>query len=690
MLSIPVKIPNNNDSLDFSFGELAKQANGSIVVSFGGTVVLVTACMSAETKNFNFLPLTIEYKERTYAIGKIPGGFFKREGRPKDEEILSARLIDRSLRPLFPRGLRNDIQIIATALSSDKENDPDILALNGASCALLISDIPFSTPVGAVRVAKVKGEFIINPTYQQREEEDFEIVVSGTQEKIVMIEGGFSQTQESEIVEAVGQAHSVIKEIIKIQLQAKEKIGKQKSEVPLKKINQELLDLAREKIASKLESSYGLSKEEKNVDLDAVRAVLKEQFAENEDVDEQSISDALAEIEKEVVRKKIVKEGLRFDSRGIDEIRALECKVGALPRTHGSAIFTRGQTQALSVITLGTACDEQTVETFQGRKSKHFMLHYWFPPFSVGEARPLRGLSRREIGHGALAEKALISVMPDKEEFPYTIRVVSEVLESNGSSSMATVCAASLSLMDAGVPVKEAVAGVAIGIVTEGEEYKILTDIAGIEDYCGDMDFKVAGTKNGVAAIQMDVKNDGITLIQIEEALEKAKKARGVILAKMIGTLPQARGSVSKYAPKIGIVAIKIEKIGELIGPGGKNIRRLTKTYNVEIDIDDESGRVFIISEDEDNLKRAVSEIENSMKEIEVGQIYEAKVAKLTNFGAFCELVPGKSGLLHVSEISNEFVKDVYQVLKEGDIVKVKVIKVDAQGRIDLSKKQAE
>ena len=688
-------IPNlGANALTFSSGDLARQADGSVSVSYGDTVVLVTACMSKEPREgVDFLPLSVDYQERTYAVGKIPGGFFKREGRPKDKEILSARLIDRPIRPLFPKGLTNDIQIIAMVLSSDGKNDTDVLAINGASCALLISDIPFDNPISAVRVAKLDGNFIINPTYEDREKSSFDLVVVGSKDNIVMLEGGFQEATEEDVLAAIEFAQPFIKEIISSQLDLAKEASKDKREVTLSEVDKELYASIEEKVKPKLEEFYGLvKKEDREAALsDTLSSIHQELLKDNPDIDLGQVKTIFFSIEEEFVRKKIITEEKRPDGRSLRDIRPIDCQVSVLPRTHGSAIFTRGQTQSLSVATLGTTTDEQFIEALEGSKSKHFMLHYTFPPFSVGDIKPLRGPSRREMGHGALAEKSLSRVVPSKEEFPYTIRIVSEILESNGSSSMATVCASSLSLMDAGVPIKESVAGIALGLVTEGNKYKILSDIAGVEDHYGDMDFKIAGTKNGITAIQLDIKIKGLDYKIIKEALSIGKDSRLFILDKMQKALSLPREAVSKYAPKIKSVKVDIDKIGEIIGPGGRNIRRMTRENNVSIDIDDELGNVSVVAETKEDLDRTVKQIIALTRDVEVGDIYEeAKVAKITNFGAFCEITPNKSGLVHVSEISNEFVKDVSQVLSEGDIVKVKVIGIDPQGRINLSIKQAQ
>ncbi len=693
MYSLSLELPAYlQKKISFSTGDLAQQANGSVVVSCGDTVVLVTACMSRQPRQEgNFLPLSVDYLEKTYAMGKIPGGFIKREGRPKEAEILCARLIDRPIRPFFPEGFVNDVQVVAMVLSSDSANDPDVLAINGASCALLISDIPFTTPIGAVRVSKIEDKLVVNPTYEQRKKAFFEIVVAATEERVVMIEGKLSEAGEEDVISAIEVAHKVIKELIKTQLEIKEKVGKVKVEVPLKQVEERILKIVEEKAAGELDRVYGIAdKKERESAVESILEEIKKEFSDGEEVSEEDLAEAFYKIEKDFVRRKIIKEGKRPDSRQPDEIRPIECRVSVLPRTHGAAIFRRGQTQSLAITTLGTSSDEQMVEALAGEKFKHFMLHYTFPPFSVGEVKPLRAPSRREIGHGALAEKALSAVIPPREEFPYTIRVVSEILESNGSSSMATVCASSLSLMDAGVPIKEPVAGISIGLVEEKDNYCLLTDIAGVEDHYGDMDFKVAGTARGITAIQLDVKNTGLTFEIIRKALDEARKARLFILEKMKKALSEPRDGVSKYAPKIKSFKIDVDKIGEVIGPGGRVIRKITRDYNVTIDIDDEEGRVSVVAETEEDLEKAVNTILALTREVNVGDVYEAKVVKITNFGAFCEIAPGKEGLLHISEISDKFVRDVRDFLKEGDRVKVKVVNVDAQGKITLSKKQLE
>ncbi len=678
--------------LELSTGQMAAQAHGSVKASLGDTIVLVTTCMSAQSyPDRGFFPLMVEYREKTYAAGRIPGGFFKKEGRPTDTEILTCRLIDRPLRPLFPKGLTNEVQIIAMVLSSDRENDPDVIALNAASTALAISDIPFAKPIGAVRVSKVGDEFVANPSYQQREGSPIDIVVVGTGEKTVMIEGGFDQSQEEDVVAAIEFAQPFIADIIKTQKELQAKEGKPKKEVDACSDDKDLTAKVRDKVIKVVRNNYGMEKKEDKAKASGeIMESLKAEFInEDSEVTESDLKKALSAVEEEVFRQKVLEEGIRPDKRGLSDIRELTSEARVLPRPHGTGLFRRGQTQALAITTLGTSGDEQYIEALEGEKSKHFMLHYNFPPFSVGEVKFMRGPSRRDIGHGTLAEKALKPVVPSRDEFPYTIRIVSEILESNGSSSMATACAASLSMMDAGVPLKDAVAGIAIGMVADGDNYKILTDIAGIEDHCGDLDFKVAGTKKGVTAIQVDTKIDGITINMIKDALQKAKEARLVILDNMSKGLAEPREALSKYAPKIKSLNIDPDKIGMVIGPGGKNIRKMSKDYNVTVDIDDDRNLVSVVAETSEELEQAISAIENITREFDVGDIVEAKVDKLMSYGAFCELSPSKSGLLHVSEMAEGFVKDPGEVVKEGDIVKVKVIGKDNFGKLKLSLKQA-
>ncbi len=676
--------------LVFQTGKVAKQANGAVVVSYGGTVILVTACMSKKIREgLGFFPLTVEYQEKTYAAGRIPGGFFKREGRPSEKEILTSRLIDRPIRPLFPKGLLNDVQVIAVVLSSDGENDSDILAVNGASAALCISDIPFSGPVAACRVSRDESGFILNPTYAEAAKSDLDVVVVANRQGVVMLESKCREVTEEIYWDAVKFGYENLQDILKFQEEFTAKFGNAKVEPEYKKIDSTLMEKVSNLGMSRLQEIYKLGKKE-----DREEAVINlcqelETTLTSENYEAGDIKEALVEVEEAEVRRKILDENIRVDGRGFAEIRSITSEVSVLPRTHGSALFTRGQTQSLAVTTLGTGDDEQMVEALEGQKYKTFMLHYSFPPFSVGETAPMRGPGRREIGHGALAERALLAVMPSKEVFPYTVRVVSEILESNGSSSMATVCASSLSLMDAGVPIKEPVSGIAMGLIKGKDKVVILTDIAGVEDHFGDMDFKVAGTKNGVTAVQLDLKINGISLDLLKDCLAQAKKARLFILDKMALALTKPRENLSSYAPRIDKIMINTEKIGTVIGPGGKMIKQIIATTGATIDISDD-GTVLVASNDPAKSQAAISMIKALTEDVEVGRIYNGKVKKVTNFGAFCEIAPGKEGLVHVSELSETFVKDVASIVKVGDEFKVKVINVDELGRVNLSKKRAE
>ena len=671
-------------------GKIAKQANGSVTVQYGGTVVLVTACMSKEIREEqDFFPLTVEYQEKTYAAGKIPGGFFKREGRPSESEILTARLIDRPIRPLFPKGMLNDVQVMAIVLSSDGENDPDILAVNGASCALTLSDIPFLGPLACCRVAYVNKEFILNPTYAELEASQLDVVIAANRKGVMMLESKAREINEEIYLEAVKFGFDNLQGIISLQEEFRKSHGAPKQEVPLKTIDPQLLKKIEDFSAVRLEEIYQLGTQEERVEqIHLLAKELEEHFAQ-ETYTCADIKMALDEVEKMRIRSKILKENTRIDRRTFKEIRPINCEVSVLPRTHGSSLFTRGQTQSLAVTTLGTGEDEQLIEALEGEKYKSFMLHYSFPPFSVGETAPVRGPGRREIGHGALAEKALLAVMPSKEDFPYTIRVVSEILESNGSSSMASVCAATLSLMDAGVPIKESVGGIALGLIKDDKKAIILTDIAGLEDHFGDMDFKVAGTQNGMTAVQLDLKIDGIDMKLLHDCLFQAKEARQVVLEKMNSALTHPRAQLSTYAPRIDIIKVNPEKIGELIGPGGKIIKKIIASTGATIDIQDD-GRVLVSSTEVAQSEAAIKMIKAITDEVEVGRIYTGKVKRIVNFGAFCEIAPGKDGLVHVSELADHFVKNVEDVVKVGEEIKVKVIGIDEQGRINLSKKQAE
>ncbi len=671
-------------------GKIAKQANGSVIIQYGGTVVLVTACMSRELRQGqDFFPLTVEYQEKTYAAGRIPGGFFKREGRPSESEILTSRLIDRPIRPLFPKGFLNDVQVMAIVLSSDGENDPDVLAVNGASAALSISDIPFKGPLACCRVGRVDGQFIINPTYADLENSDLDVIVAANAKGVLMLESRAKEVSEDIFQDAVKFGFENAQHLISLQEEFIRQFGKEKAKIEYKTVDPALQQKVEELSSNRLKEVYKLSNADERIE--AVHLLSKE--LESSLTLEGHLSDdiqiALKEIEKKQVRKIILERATRIDGRGFRDIRPITCEVSVLPRTHGSSLFTRGQTQSLAVTTLGTGEDEQLVEALEGEKYKSFMLHYSFPPFSVGETAPVRGPGRREIGHGALAEKAILAVMPPKEKFPYTVRVVSEILESNGSSSMATVCAATLSLMDAGVPIKDTVAGIALGLVKDGEKAVVLTDIAGLEDHFGDMDFKVAGTKAGVTAVQMDLKIDGIDLNLLNKCLMQAKDARLVVLDKMNAAIASPRQELSSYAPRIEVLKINTEKIGELIGPGGKTIKAIIAATGASVDIKDD-GTVLVGSTDAVKSAEAIKMIKAITEDVEVGRVYLAKVKRIMPFGAFCEIAPRKEGLVHVSELASRFVKSVEEVVKIGDEIKVKVIGIDELGRINLSKKQAE
>ncbi len=669
-------------------GMLAKQANGSVKIQYGGTVVLVTACMSKGIREGqDFFPLTVDCQERTYAAGRIPGGFFKREGRPSESEILTARLIDRPIRPLFPKGMLNEVQIVAMVLSSDGEFDPDILAVNAASAALCLSDIPFHGPLACSRVAYVDKNFVLSPTYAEIEKAELEVVVAANANGVMMLESRAEQVSEEIYLEAVKIGFDACKDILRLQENFAKQFGKPKAEIEYKLVDPELKKKVHGLAAEKLKNIYQVAKKEDREDQVDILAKELEESLVSDTCTASQIKQALVEVEKEQVRDIILNSPKRVDGRAKTEIRPITCEVSVLPRTHGSALFTRGQTQSLSVTTLGTGDDEQMIEALEGEKNKSFMLHYSFPPFSVGETGPMRGPGRREIGHGALAEKSLLAVIPGKDKFPYTVRVVSEILESNGSSSMATVCAATLSLMDAGVPIKEPVSGIALGLVKEGDKEVILTDIAGLEDHFGDMDFKVAGTKNGMTAVQLDLKIDGISLDLLKRCLEQSKEGRLFILGKINEALTGPRQELSGFAPRIEVLKVNPEKIGGLIGPGGKTIKKIIAATGASIDIQDD-GSVFVAHTDSAKSDEAIRMIRAITDEVEVNRVYPGKVKKVMNFGAFVEIAPGKEGLVHVSEISDTFVKDINSVVKVGDEFKVIVTGIDELGRINLSKKQ--
>ncbi|HQD18151.1 MAG TPA: polyribonucleotide nucleotidyltransferase, partial [Bacillota bacterium] len=673
-------------TMRFEVGELAQQADGSVLVRYGDTTVLVTAVMSKEPREgIDFFPLLVDYEERQYAVGRIPGGWFKREGRPSEAATLAARMVDRPLRPLFPEGFRNDVQVVATVLSVDTDNEPDIVALNGASAALCISGIPFDGPVAGVRIGRVDGAFVVNPTVEQASNSDMSITVAGTEDAIMMVEAGASEISEKDAVEAIVFAHEEIKRIVAVQREMMAKVGKQRIEVPVFQVDPEIDQAVRayatDKIDAALRSPDKLERQDR---VDAVRNETRQHFEElHGDGFEQhskTIDMVLDNIEKEIVRQMILNERTRVDGRALDEVRTITCKVGVLPRVHGSGLFQRGQTQVMTVCTLGTIGDEQLLDGLSEEESKRYIHHYNFPPYSVGEVRPIRSPGRREIGHGALAERSLLPVIPDEEVFPYTIRLVSEVLGSNGSTSQASVCGSTLALMDAGVPIRRPVAGVAMGLVKgDGGQIAILTDIQGLEDRLGDMDFKVAGTAEGITAIQMDMKVKGISPEILEQALEQAREARLFILSKMLETIDRPRPELSPYAPRMSTMVVNTDKIRDIIGPGGKTIRKIIDDTGVKIDIQDD-GRVYVYASDEEASNKAMSMIADLVRDVEEGEIYEGRVTRIMNFGAFVELLPGKEGLIHISELDWNRVNRVEDVLNIGDQVRVKVIELDGQG----------
>lgn len=672
-------------------GEVAKQANGAALVWYGETVVLVTAVAAPEVREgIDFVPLTVDYREKAYAAGKIPGGFFKREGRPSEREILTSRLIDRPVRPLFPKGFRQETQLIAFVLSADTENDPDILAMIGASAALTVSDIPFNGPIGAVRIGRIDGEFVINPTHQQQSISDLDLVIAGVDEGIVMVEGSAREVPEQVLVEGLEIGHGVIREIIALQRDLQETAGKPKLAIAVDEIDPQLVQRVRELAVPRVRAAIRIA--EKQARQRRMSDIFGEVLAALEDlpVEQQLLVPKLIDaIERDELRTMILEEGLRPDGRHTTDIRPISIRIGVLPRTHGSALFTRGETQALVVSTLGTSTDEQIVDELEGKSSKAFMLHYNFPPFSVGEVSPMRGPGRREIGHGALAERSIAPVLPSSDQFPYTIRVVSDILESNGSSSMATVCGATLSLMDAGVPITAPVAGIAMGLIKEpGRGIAVLSDILGVEDHLGDMDFKVAGTPHGITGFQLDVKIGGVDSSILRGALEQALEGRLFILEKMASVIASPRSQLSTHAPRIITIRINPDKIREVIGPGGKVIRGIIEKTGANIDIEDD-GRINIASADESAARAAIDIIRGITAEAEIGKIYRGKVKKITDFGAFVEILPGTDGLVHISQIAEQRIKSVADVLREGEEVLVKVIEIDKQGRIKLSRREA-
>ncbi|MDM5338115.1 polyribonucleotide nucleotidyltransferase [Fictibacillus enclensis] len=673
--------------LSFEIGNLAKQANGAVFVRYGDTAVLSTAVASKEPKNLSFFPLTVNYEERLYAVGKIPGGFIKREGRPSEKAILASRLIDRPIRPLFADGFRNEVQVVSTVMSVDQDCSSEMAAMIGSSLSLSISNIPFEGPIAGVTIGRIDGEFIVNPTVEQNEKSDINLIVAGTKDAINMVEAGAKEVPEEVMLEAIMFAHEEIKKLIAFQDKIVEELGKEKMEVVLHEVDQEFVEEVRSFIGSDLAAAVSVfDKQERQSALDE----LKERVvAHYEETDEEKVDEAKEVLQlliKGEVRRLILKEKVRPDGRKINEIRPLSSDVSLLARTHGSGLFTRGQTQALSVCTLGALGDVQVLDGLGVEESKRFMHQYNFPPFSVGETGFMRGPGRREIGHGALGERALEAVIPSEESFPYTIRLVSEVLESNGSTSQASICASTLAMMDAGVPIKAPVAGIAMGLVSDGEDVTVLTDIQGMEDHLGDMDFKVAGTEKGVTALQMDIKISGINREILEQALTQAKEGRMHILSSMLDTLSEPRKQLSTYAPKIITMKINPDKIRDVIGPSGKIINKIIEETGVKIDIE-QDGTVFIASADQAMNEKAQKIIADLVREVQVGEYYDGKVKRIEKFGAFVELFAGKDGLVHISEIAEERIGKVEDVLKLGDIIRVKVTEIDNQGRVNLSRK---
>ena len=669
-------------------GKMAKQANGAVLVRYGDTVVLVTATASAEPREgIDFFPLTVDYEEKMYAAGKIPGGFIKREGRPSSDAVLCARLIDRPIRPLFPKGYRNDVHIVATVLSVEQDNVPEIPAMIGASAALSVSDIPFEGPIAGVRVGRIGDDFIINPTKEEREKSTLNLTVAGSYDAVMMVEAGANELPEDVILDAILFGHKEIQHIVAFQEEIQKRCGKEKHIAKLftvpEAMEKEIEAFARERIDVAVRNPDKLSRD---ADVADISADTMEHFLELYPEMEKEIGMAFHDLEKSVVRHMITHEKIRPDGREVEEVRPISCEVGLLPRAHGSGLFTRGQTQILSVTTLGPLSDEQIIDGLAPEWTKHYMHHYNFPGYSVGEARPMRSPGRREIGHGALAERALLPVLPSIEKFPYTVRVVSEVLESNGSSSMGSVCGSTLSLMQAGVPIKRPVSGVAMGLVKEGDAYTILTDIQGMEDALGDMDFKVAGTEKGITAIQMDIKVDGLSREILSSALQQAKRGRAFILGKMMEVIDKPAEDLSPHAPRVETIKVKVDKIRDVIGTGGKVVKGIIEETGVQIDIH-EDGNIYIFSTDADGMKKARQRIEDIVRDVEVGEVYKGRVTRLLKFGAFVELLPGKEGLCHISQLARQRIEKVEDVVKVGDELEVKVVEIDDKGRINVSHK---
>ncbi len=675
-------------TLTIEAGKIAKQANGSVMVRYGDTVIVVAVTgTKVPREGVDFFPLTVDFEEKMYAVGKIPGGFIKREGRPSETAILTSRLIDRPIRPMFPDGYHNDVQIVATAVSVDQDNPPDMAAMIGASCALSISDIPFDGPIAGVRIGLINGEFIVNPNVEQTKISELSLGVAGTKDAILMVEAGAKEISEEVMLDAIWFAHDVIKDIVAFQEKIQAEIGKPKMEVPVYvppvEIVEDIKAYGAEKLKAALMDSDKLRREEM---VSQVKKEIAEVFNEKYPENGKDVAYVTQKLIKTVVRRTISVDKIRPDGRQLDEVRPVTCEVGLLPRPHGSSLFTRGQTQILNVLALAPLREVQIIDGIGVEETKRYIHHYNFPPYSVGETKPLRSPGRREIGHGALAERALLPVIPSEEEFPYAIRLVSEVLESNGSSSMGSVCGSTLSLMNAGVPIKAPVSGVAMGLVKDGDYFTILTDIQGLEDALGDMDFKVAGTEKGITAIQMDIKIDGINKEIFQQALAQAKKGRAFILGKMLEAIAEPKKELSPYAPKITTITVNPDKIRDIIGPGGKMIKKIVEETGAKIDVDD-SGKVFVAAVNSESARKAIDMIEGIVAVAEVGKVYTGKVTRLMNFGAFVEILPGKEGLVHISQLSTERVEKVEDVVSVGDEIAVKVVEIDQKGRINLSRK---
>lgn len=686
-----VEIELDGKTISLEAGDLARQAGGSVIVRQGDTMVLVAATMASKPREgIDFFPLTVDYREKTYAGGKIPGGYLKREARPSDYETLTCRLIDRPLRPLFPDGFRNETQLVCFVISHDQLNPADIIAMTGASAALMISDIPFDNPIAGARIGRVEGSFVFNPTHEESEKSDIQLLMAGTADGIVMVEAGAKEASEEEMMSALEFGHERIKKLINLQIQLKERINKEKATVAQEEIDTNLIDRVNSIACPKLEQAMEITgKQERTDAVSQIKTDLEAEInPEGEDDLKETLGNVFHDAEKNVVRKMILEKQKRVDGRSLNEVRPISIKMGYLPRVHGSSVFTRGETQALVSTTLGTSSDEQRLDTLELKGTKRFYLHYNFPAFCTGETKFIGGPGRREIGHGMLAERALVAVLPDAEKFPYTIRIVSDILESNGSSSMASVCGGALALMDAGVPISNPVAGIAMGLIKEGEQVAILSDILGSEDHLGDMDFKVAGTKNGITALQMDIKIAGLDKSIMEQAMQQAKEGRLHILGEMNKALDAPRPELSKYAPRIITMKVPTDKIRDIIGPGGKVIRGIIDKCGVSVDIDD-SGLVSIASSDQAAADKAVKYIGDLIQEAKIGTIYLGKVKKVVDFGAFVEIFPGTDGLVHISQICDRRIQSVSDELQEGDEIKVKVIDVDQQGKIKLSRKEA-